>query len=99
MEPHDRDITNVSSKGTGFLEQMNQSNEDSHTYVSVGRRFLRLRLHLSMDHRKPPDCLIVAIPQLAIHSRLGNHLPQCFGHVALIPIRAIDPPEDVFGKL
>ena len=43
MEPHDRDITNVSSKGTGFLEQMNQSNEDSHTYVSVGRRFLRLR--------------------------------------------------------
>jgi hypothetical protein len=43
MEPHDRDVTNVLSKGTGFLEQMNQSNEDSHTYVSVGRRFLRLR--------------------------------------------------------
>ena len=43
MDTHDRDITNVSSKGTGFLEQMNQSNEDSHTYVSVGRRFLRLR--------------------------------------------------------
>lgn len=42
MEPHDRDITNVSSKGTGFLERMNQSNEDSPTYVSVGRRFLRL---------------------------------------------------------
>jgi len=43
MESHDRDITNVSSKGTGFLERINQSNEDSHTYVSVGRRFLRLR--------------------------------------------------------
>ena len=43
MEPYDRDITNFSSKGTGFLEQMNQSNEDSHTYVSVGRSFLRLR--------------------------------------------------------
>ena len=42
MEPHNRDITNVSSKGTGFLERMNQSNEDSPTYVSVGRRFLRL---------------------------------------------------------
>ena len=42
MESHDRDITNVSSKGTGFLERMNQSNEDSPTYVSVGRRFLRL---------------------------------------------------------
>ena len=35
MEPHDRDITNVSSKGTGFLERMNQSNEDSPTYVSA----------------------------------------------------------------
>ena len=42
MEPHDRDITNVSSKGTGFLERMNHSNEDPPTHVSVGRRFLRL---------------------------------------------------------
>ena len=33
MEPHDRDITNVSSKGTGFLERMNQSNEDSPTQL------------------------------------------------------------------
>ena len=46
------------------------------------------RLHLSMDNRQPPDCLIVAIPQLAIHRRLGNHLTQCLRHVALIPVRA-----------
>jgi hypothetical protein len=42
MESHDRDITNIYSKGTGFLEWMTHSNEDSPTYVSVGRRFLWL---------------------------------------------------------
>ena len=76
MESHDRDITNVSSKGTGFLERMNQSNEDSPTYVSVSRRFLRL-LRRVLSRQKNSRWFSRA-QHLAVRRWTGLWMSACF---------------------
>ena len=76
MESHDRDITNVSSKGTGFLKWMNQSNEDSPTYVSVGRRFLRL-LRRVLSRQKNSRWFSRA-QHLAVRRWMGLWMSACF---------------------
>ena len=76
MESHDRDITNVSSKGTGFLERMNQSNEDSPTYVSVSRRFLRL-LRRVLSRQKNSRGISPA-QHLAVRRWTGLWMSACF---------------------
>ena len=54
-------------------------------------------LNLGMDLGQSTQSILIGVPQLTVHSGLGNHRAQVFGHVALIPERAVGPAEHIAG--
>ena len=43
--------------------------------------------------------ILIGVPQLTVHSGLGNHRAQVFGHIALIPKRAVGSAEHIAWEL
>jgi hypothetical protein len=55
--------------------------------------------NLGMNLGQSTQRILVGIPQLTVHSGLGNHRPQVFGDIPFVPERAIGTAEHVAGEL
>ena len=52
-------------------------------------------LDLGVDLGQSTQSILVGVPQLTVHSGLGNHRPQVFGDISFVPERAICPAEHI----